>query len=280
MRPSTILSIFCLGTIVSVACADDESAVIERFEKAGARITKNAEGHAVKLFSGGRPPHSLSELQSLGALTDLEELALNEPRAGNHDWAFLHELKHLKKLTIWHGKTIQSLAPFSGLPIESLTVGGSMGLRDLNKETPEEHLNAVLTLRDLPNLKSINLYHTPLLPKDEHLAHLVSEFPKLEEVKIDCAAPRGFEVSITPAGLSKLGELPIKVLSFENIEFFTDKHIESIAGIRTLEALLVDCRKNPFDTTILEASLAKLRPDLEILVAGEDSQGPPTRSKK
>lgn len=280
MRPSTTLSILCLWALLSVAHADDESAVIERFEKAGARITKNTEGHAVKVFSGGRPPHSLAELQSLVALTHLEELALNAPAAGNDDWAFLHNLKHLKKLTIWHCKTIQSLAPFSGLTIESLTVGGSMGLRDLNKETPEEHLNAVLTLTDLPNLKSINLYHTPLLPKDEHLAHLISEFPKLEEVKIDCAAPRGFEVSITPAGLAKLGALPIRVLSFENIEFFTDEHIESIAGIKTLEALLVDCRKNPFDTTSLEASLAKLRPDLEVQVAGEDSKGPPTRSKK
>lgn len=266
--------------ILTFARGDDEASVIEQFEKAGARITKNAEGHAVKLFSGGRPPHSTPELQSLGLLVHLEELALNQPDAGNEDWGFLHDLKNLKMLTIWHCKMIQSLEPFSGLPIESLTVGGSMGLRDLNKDTPEKHLDAALTLTNLPNLRSINLYHTPLLPRDEHLAHLVSEFPKLEEVKIDCAAPRGFEASITPAGLSKLGDLPIKLLSFENISFFTEEHIKAIASVKTLEALLIDCRKAPFDTSALESAFAKLRPDVEIQVAGEEAKGPPARSKK
>ncbi len=275
-----LLSALALAMLWSPAIADDESTVIAQFEKAGARITKNPEGHAVKLMSGGNPPHSLAELQSLHSLTHLEELALNAPAAGDNDWDFLRELEQLRKLTIWHCKTIPSLKPFSGLKIESLTVGGSMGLRDLNRETPEDHLNAVLTLTDLPNLKSIYLYHTPLLPHDEHLEHLVSEFPKLEEVKIDCAAPRGFEVSITPAGLAKLGELPLTLLSFENIDFFTEEHIEAIAGIKTLEVLLIDCRKNPFDTSDLEAVLAKHRPDIEIQIAGEGAKGPPTRSRK
>ena len=181
MRYPTFLSTLCAGALLSLSHADDENTVIERFEEAGARITKNAEGHAVKLFSGGRPPHSLADLQSLGALSHLEEIALNAPVAGDEEWEFLHDLEHLKKLTIWHCKAIHSLKPFSGLPIESLTVGGSMGLRDLNKDTPENNLNAVLTLTDLPSLKSINLYHTPLLPHDEHFAHLISEFPRQED---------------------------------------------------------------------------------------------------
>lgn len=262
------------------AIAEDEGSVTARFEKAGARITKNPAGHVVKLMSGGNPPHSVAELQSLKALTHLEELALNAPAAGDDEWNFLRELKSLKKLTIWHCKTIRSLKPFSGLNIESLTVGGSMGLRDLNRGTPEAHLNAVLTLTDLPNLKSIHLYHTPLLPHDEHLAHLASEFPALEEVKIDCAAPGGFETSITPAGLAVLGALPLTLLSLENVSFLTDEHVKAIAGIKTLEVLLVDCRKNPFDTGDLETVLAKHRPDIEIQIAGEGAKGPPTRSRK
>ncbi|MEC5126823.1 hypothetical protein VSU19_08685 [Verrucomicrobiales bacterium BCK34] len=280
MKVSGVLSALSLVFSVSGAIADDESTVIAHFEKAGARITKNPGGHAIKLMSGGRPPHSLAELQNLEALTHLEELALNDPVGGDNDWEFLRNLPHLRKLTIWHCKTIQSLKPFSGLKIESLTVGGSMGLRDLNKENPEAHLNAVLTLTDLPNLKSVNLYHTPLLPHDEHLAHLASEFPKLEEVKIDCTAPRGFEISITPAGLAELGKLPLKLLSIENVSFFTGEHVRAIAGIKTLEVLLIDSRRVPFDTTELETVLAKSRPDIEIQIAREGAKGPPTRSRK
>lgn len=280
MKLTGILTALSIVMFLSAAVADIESTVITQFKKAGARITKDTEGHAVKLMSGGNPPHSLAELQSLRSLTHLEELALNAPAAGDDDWGFLSELTQLKKLTIWHCKAIQSLKPFSGLKIESLTVGGSMGLRDLNKETPERHLNAVLTLTDLPNLKSINLYHTPLLPHDEHLAHLVSEFPSLEEVKIDFAAPRGFETSITPLGLAKLGELPLTLLSLENSNFLGREHIKAIAGIKALEVLLIDCRKNPFDTIELEAGLAKQRPDIELQIAGPDAKGPPTRSRK
>ncbi|MDF1739604.1 MAG: hypothetical protein P1U86_10630 [Verrucomicrobiales bacterium] len=280
IRRFFLLSSLIPAILCTPALADDESSVIAHFEKAGARITKNSDGHSIKLMSGGRPPHSLAELQSLKALSHLEELALNDPVAGDDDWDFLRNLPHLKKLTIWHCKTIQSLKPFSGLQIESLTVGGSMGLRDLNKENPGDHLNAVLTLTDLPNLKSVNLYHTPLLPHDEHLAHLASEFPTLEEVKIDCTAPRGFEIAITPAGLAELGKLPLKLLSIENISFFTDEHVRAIAGIKTLEVLLIDSRRVPFDTSNLETVLAKTRPDIEIQIAREGAKAPPTRSRK
>jgi hypothetical protein len=258
----------------------DEAGVIAWFEEAGARVSKNEEGHAVKIFSGGKPPHSSEELQMIGKLVHLEQIALNSPQASNEEWGFLQQLPQLKNLTIWHCKTIQSLEPFSDLPIESLTVGGCMGLRDLNKESPESQRDAVLTLTALPNLRSVNLYHSPTLSNDEHIHHLTTRFPGLTEVKIDVAAPRGFETSVTPAGLASFQKLPVEVLSIENASRFTEAHIEAIAGIKTLEALLLDCRKNAFDTTPLTEAMKKLRPEVEVVVAKEGDPGPPRRSKK
>ena len=155
-----------------------------------------------------------------------------------------------------------------------------MGLRDLNKETPELQRDAVLSLSGLPNLTYVNLYHSPTVSTDSHLEHLVAEFPKLEEMKFDVAAPRGFETEITPGGLALLQKLPITVLSIENSSMFGKEHIAALAGIETLEALLLDCRKKPFDTSILEAEMKRLRPEVEIAVAGEGATGPPRRSRK
>jgi hypothetical protein len=274
----SVLSLFLFGVCQAELHAD-EAEVIALFEKAGARITKDEDGHAVKLFSGGNPPHSVEDLQRIGALKHLEQLALNGPMAGNEHWGFLHELPALKVLTIWHCKTISSLAPFSGLPIESLTVGGSMGLRDLNRETPGKYRDVVLTLKDLPHLKSVNLYHSPLVPGDEHLWHLVTEFPHLEEVKVDVNAPSGMETTMTPAGLKALEQIPVKVLSLENIHSFTAGHMSAIAEVESLEAVLIDCRKKPFDTAPLVTKLKEQRPELEVVVAEEGAKGPPRRAK-
>ncbi|MDF1861389.1 MAG: hypothetical protein P1U87_14330 [Verrucomicrobiales bacterium] len=270
--------LFLLG-VCQAELRANEAEVIALFEKAGARIAKNEEGHAIKLFSGGKPPHSVAELQRIGELKHLEQIALNSPMAGNEEWGFLRELPALKVLTIWHCKTISSLAPFSGLPIESLTVGGSMGLRDLNRETPEEYRDVVLTLKDLPHLKSVNLYHSPLVPGDEHLLHLVTEFPHLEEVKVDVNAPSGMETTMTPAGLKALAKIPVKVLSLENIHSFTAEHMSAIAEVKSLEAVLIDCRKKPFDTVPLVKKLKELRPELEVVVADGGAKGPPRRAK-
>lgn len=277
------IHLFCILLVPLFSRAElptTEGDIIAHFEKAGARITKNEAGEAVRFFSGGKPPHSVEELQLLGKLKQLEQIALNNPVAGNDEWQFLSELPNLKTLTIWHCKTISSLEPFSGLAIESLTVGGSMGLRDLNRENPEKHRDTVLTLHDLPNLRAVNLYHSPLLPGDEHIAHLVRSFPKLEDIKIDVNAPREFETTISPEGLKRLAELPVKVISLENIGTFTPAHIEVVAGIPTLEALLIDCRKNPIDLAPLVAAAQKANPDLEIVVADENASGPPRRSRK
>lgn len=280
-----------LGLVVLVSLAakpllaeefspSDEAGVIAFFEKAGARVSLNDEGHAVKLFSGGKPPHSAEELQWIGKLTHLEELAMNAPQAGDDEWGFLKELKNLKQLTIWHCKTISSLSSFQGLPIEGLTVGGCMGLRDLNRETPERQRDAVLTLRNLPNLKRLNLYHSPMTPDDAHLAHLAKEFPKLEDLKLDFAVPRNTEASLTVAGLAHLQALPLTVLSLENVDVFTPAHIEAISGIESLEALLIDVRRGSVDPAPLVAAMQKARPEVEVVVAGKDAKGPPKRTAR
>lgn len=262
------------------APSPEEQAAIEMFEEAGARLTLDNKGHVIKLFSGGNPPHSVEALQQIAAMENLEELALNSPAAGNDDWGFLQELKQLRKLTIWHGKYFSGLEPFSDLPIESLTVGGCMGLRDLNKDEPEKQRDAVLTLSRLPKLKSLTLYHSPLAPADVHLAHIVENFPQLEDLRLDFNAPRGFETTTTPAGLADLNRLPLKVLSLENVNTFTPEHMSAVAGIETLESLLIDARKNPFDTAPLVSAVVSIRPGLDIQVAGADAKGPPRPSSK
>lgn len=258
----------------------EEADIIALFEQAGARVTKSEAGNAVKVFSGGKPAHSVEELQLLGKLKHLEQIALNNPVAGNDEWSFLKDLPALKTLTIWHCKTFSTLAPFSGLQIESLTIGGCMGLRDLNREYPEKQRDTVLTLTDLPELKAINLYHSPLLPGDEHIAHLANHFPKLEDVKIDVKAPRDSETTITPEGLAVLSALPLKVLSLENIDAFTPAHMEVIAGFENLEALLIDCRKSSMDPTPLVNAMREVNPDLEIVVAEKGASRPPQRVRK
>ncbi len=265
---------------VSAICAGEEQEVIALFEKAGARINTDEDGHAIKLFSGGKPPHTVEDLQKIGKLSHLEQLALNAPPAGDEDWGFLSELSNLKQLTIWHGKHFSSLAPFSGLPIEGLTAGGCMGIRNLNQNKPQKQRDAILTLRDLPNLQRLNLYHSPLAPDDAHLAHIAAQFPKLVDLKLDFASPRGTETNITPDGLRKLAALPLEVMSLENVGTFTAEHMKAIAEIETLEAVLIDARRGGVDTAPLVAALKEARPELEVQVAAEGAQGPPRRSRK
>ncbi len=264
----------------SLALSEDEASVIALFEQAGARVTKDQNGHAVKLFSGGNPPHPVADLQKLAVLKHLEEIALNAPQAGNEDWGFLEELPNLRKLTIWHCKTIRSLKPFTGLKIEGLTVGGSMGIRDLNKDTPEDQFNVVLTLQDLPNLTYLNLYHCPTVPTDAHLAHIVEHFPKLEELKLDFAAPRGFETAITPEGLGQLKKLPLRKLHLEHLETFTPDHMKVIAEIEPLEGVVLDARKSQSDPTELAAVLQTARPELEVVVGKPGDKAPPQLGRK
>jgi len=284
MRSSRIIAA-CLGILLSasfghcIAAPSVEEAVTAAiFEKYGARITRNDSGRVVKLFSGGNPPFSVEDLQEIANFKWLEELALNAPEAGDDDWGFLHTLTHLRKLTIWHGKHFSTLKPFSGLPIESLTVGGCMGLRDLNKEQPEKQRDAVLTLTGLPQLKALSLYHSPLAPTDIHLAHIVIHFPLLEDLRLDFNAPRSFETTTSPSGIASLKKLPLKVLSLENVNGFTPEHMKAIASIETLESLLIDARKNPFDAAPLVAAVRSIRPGLDIQVAGADAKGPPRPS--
>lgn len=258
----------------------EEEATIAQFEAAGARVSRDREGHAIKLFSGGKPQHSVEDLQKIGTLKHLEELALNAPAAGDSDWGFLHDLPNLRRLTIWHGHEFSSLRQFCDLPIQALTVGGCMGIRDLNKDQPEKQRDSILTLTGLPSLTFLNLYHSPLAPEDAHLEHIVKNFPLLEELRLDFNAPRGFQTATTPEGLAKLQNLPLKILSLENINAFTPGHMNAIAGIETLESLLIDTRKAPFDTTQLVNAVRSFRPELDIQVAGEGASGPPRPGKK
>jgi len=256
-----------------------EAAAIQHLKAKGCSIQQNAAGHATRLMSQGKPPMSASDYQLIGLLTHLEQMGLNAAPLKEDEWGFLKSLPALNRLAIWHCKTIASLEPFSGLKVESLTIGGCMGLRDLNKNNPAKLRNVVLTLHSLPNLKKANLYHSPLLPDDSHLEHMAKEFPQLEELKVDFAAPRGSATSITPRGLSSLQKLPIKVLSIENAGDFQAEHLAAIAGIKTLQTLLVEARRKPAPQAVAPI-LKKLRPDVAVVVAGPGAKGPPVAPRR
>ena len=274
------IQIFTVLSLLAVSGFGQETDALALLRQAGARITTDQSGHAIKLFSGGKPAHSVAELRRIGELSHLEELALNAPAAGDGDWGFLAKLPKLRQLTIWHCKTISSLKPFNNLAIEGLTVGGCMGIRDLNQGDPAKQRDAVLSLRGLPKLKRLNLYHSPLAPDDAHLAHIAGEFPRLEDLKLDFSAPRGSVTSITPAGLRGLKKLPLKVFSMETVQGLAADHMRAIGEIRSLEAVLIDARRGPDDVAPLVNALKEARPELEIVVASKGSDRPPARARR
>ena len=275
--PLIPLFAFILTLTSPLAAADlpqDEAGVIAYLTAKGVDIKQDADGHAVRLMSSGKPELSVEEYQLMGKLTHLEQMGLNAAPLAEGEWGFLHELPNLKTLSIWHGHHFASLQPFCGLKVESLTIGGCMGLRDLNRENPDQLRNAIVSLRDLPNIRKANLYHSPLAPDDAHLAHLVKEFPTLEDLRLDFTAPRGSETNITPEGLMRLQKLPLKVLSLENAQTFTAKHFETLAGITTLTELLIDARRQRVSEEAV-AAFRKLRPDVAVAIANPGDTAPP-----
>lgn len=255
-----------------------EAGAIEYLSAKGVDIKTSHDGHAVRLMSSGKPTLTTDEYQLIGLFTHLEQMGLNAAPLADDEWQFLKSLPKLKSLSIWHGKGFATLEPFSNLPVESLTIGGCMGLRDLNKNDAEKQRDAITTLQSLPNLTRGNWYHSPLIPDDTHLVHIARQFPKLEILRLDVAAPRGSETTITPAGLAALQNLPLTVLSLENAGSFAAEHFKAIGGIKTLKSLLVDARRKPAPTEALN-QFQKLRPNVDVVVAGSDAKGPPKETR-
>lgn len=276
----SLLSILvCSSMAHAQSLPTDEAGALKYLSGKGLAIKTDEDGHAVRLMSSGKPSMTADEYQLIGQLTRLEQIGINAAPLAEDEWGFLKSLPKLKSLAIWHGKGFATLEPFSDLPVESLTIGGCMGLRDLNKGKPDDLRNAITTLHDLPNLKRGNWYHSPLAPDDSHLAHIAKNFPTLEDLRLDFAAPRGSNTTITPDGLAQLQKLPLKVLNLENAGSFSEKHLESIAGIKTLQALLFDARKKPAPVEAI-AAFRKFRPDVEVVMAGPDAKGPPRVPRK
>jgi hypothetical protein len=263
--PKVLLCALTLLAVLGGPALAGEKEVLAFFQEQGARITLNKTGQATKLSLNAKTGVLVQQFQSLGELKHLEELAVNMPPGGNNDWAFIHKMPALKKLTIWHGHKFSQLTPFSDLPLESLVLGGCMGLRDLNKGNLARQRDAVLGLKGLPELKRLSLYHSPLTPDDAHLAHIAREFPKLVDLRVDFNAPRGSKIKITPAGLKNLHSLSLKVLTIENAQFFTAEHMRMIATIPTLEKLSINAQKKAMPGILVSAARSA-RPDLEMTV--------------
>ena len=233
----------------------------------------------MNLKAPGKPALTAEEYALIGQLTSLEQMGINGAPLGDGEWGFLKSLPKLKQLAIWHSAGFGSLEPFSGLPVESLTIGGCMGLRDLNRSDKTKLRNAITTLHDLPNLTKGNWYHSPLVPDDTHLAHIAVQFPKLTDLRLDFAAPAGTQTSITPAGLAALQKLPLTVLGVESAQSFTAAHFQAIAGIKSLKTLTVDARKQPANEDAI-AAFKQARPDVEVAVSQPGDKGPPQVKKK
>lgn len=266
-----------LCVVASPLCAalpTDESGATAYLTAKQVSITRDEAGRAIKLMSSGTPALTPAEYQLIGLLTYLEEIGINGAPLADDQWGFLKSLPKLKKLSIWHCGKFAGLEPFSSLPVESLTIGGCMGLRDLNKDDAKKLRDAITTLHDLPNLKRANLYHSPLAPDDAHLRHVAGAFPQLNDLRLDFGSPRGSKTAITPQGLASLQSLRLTVLSIENAHDFTPEHFEAIAGINTLKALLVDSRKQPAPIDGVSA-FQKRRPDVEVVVSQPGDTGPP-----
>jgi len=262
-----LISIAVLSLAVARAeLPSTEADIIAHLEGKGAKFKLDGDGEPVRLQHGGKPALDAAEYALIGKLESLEQIALNGAPLVDGEWAWLKELPKLRSLTIWHAGKFASLSNFSELPLESLTVGGCVGVTRL-PQTVEGKRDGILELEGLPELRKLSLYHSPLAPDDAHLAHVVESFPKLEDLRLDFKAPRGVEGEITPEGLAGLAELSLKVLWIENLEGFGVPHFEAIAGIETLEKLIVDVRR----ASVPEAELAafrEARPKVEVDVRG------------
>lgn len=275
----------CLGALALLAHAGalqaalptDESGVIAYLTDKGLNITKNPEGHAIRLFSRGASVPTpdkpqvkgealltAEEYQLIAKLTQLEMAAFNLAPLRDGEWGFLQALPKLKRLSIWHGHKFAALEQFSGLPVESLTIGGCMGLRDLNRDNPKKQRDAIMALRDLPNLKRASWYHSPLMPDDSQLTYIVSHFPKLEELGLDFTAPSGSQTTLTPTGLALLQKLPLAALNVEGVGTLTPDHFRALDGIKTLKKLTLTAGKLPVPADDL-AVFKQVRPDVNIL---------------
>jgi hypothetical protein len=249
-----------------------ETAAIESYlSERGCKISRDASGQAVKLLSQGKPPLQVEEYQLIGKLTSLEEIGLNAAPLADDQWHFLHQLPKLRRLMVWHGHQFASLEAFSNLPLADLTVGGCLGLREKNRDQPDRLRHAVMTLHDLPNLKRLVLYHSPLTVDDQHLATIAQRFPKLEEVRLDFAAPPAQASSVTATGLANLQKLPLSQLHLENIGYFTSEHFQTLAKMPGLKELILDGRKQPVGNERLQG-LRQARPDLKIQVVAADER--------
>jgi hypothetical protein len=268
-----------VSALLHAAPPSREDHLIASLTDKGVEITKNADGKAIRIMVKDGKELAGADFALIGKLTSLEQVGINGAPLGDGEWVFLKSLPKLKQLSIWHGAEFSSLEPFSGLPVESLTIGGCMGLRDKNKGDVSKLRNVITTLYDLPNLTKGNWYHSPLVPDDLHLKHIANQFPKLTELRLDFAAPAGSQTSITPAGLAALQKLPLAVLGLENAHSFTATHFQAIASIKSLKTLTVDARKQPAPTEGI-AAFQQARPDVEVAVSLPGDQGPPMVKKR
>lgn len=283
LKPVMLLTFLILMTCSPVSAQTlptDEAGAIEYLSAKGVEFKLDADGHAIRVMSKGKMLMTASEYQLIGLLTHVQQMGLNAAPLADDEWGFLKSLPKLKSLSIWHGKGFSTLEAFSDLPVESLTIGGCMGLRDLNQHDAQKLRHAIKTLHSLPNLKRGNWYHSPLIPDDSHLAHIAQQFPDLEDLRLDFAAPRGSSTTITPEGLTSLQDLPLKLLSLENAGTFGPDHLTVIAGVDSLQSLLIDARRTDAPSQESIAAFRKLRPNVEVVVAGPSDSGPPRPSRK
>jgi hypothetical protein len=175
-----------------------------------------------------------ASLPLLAGLTELESLSTNQSLITDDGVKSLAVLKSLKVLKFFHpGKSFSGagLAALAEMPaLESLTVAGSLAFNDDGmaavaklsrlKEFRSWHagqtLEGVKKLKDLPNLKQLNLgqrlaYKPPTTVSDETLA-VLAELKTLESLQLG-------EARLKADALRRLKDLPaLKKLVLDGID--------------------------------------------------------------
>ncbi|MCP4506982.1 MAG: hypothetical protein GY826_11395 [Fuerstiella sp.] len=242
--------------------------MIEFFRARGDSVAVDDQGHAVRLMARGTPPLSVQQLQQIGDLTHLTSVGINMSPANDSQWGFLARLPKLKQLRIWHGHHFRALDVFNGLAVEELTVGGCMGLYRLNTSDPDKTQNIITTLDNLPNVRKLVLYHSPVAPDDAHLEHLVKSFPGVTQLRVDFVAPGRVPGRITRKGLRSLSRLPLTHLTIENADTLSAEDLAVLSTINTLKHLQVFTARGSTTSEgryrALLVQFQKLRPEIKV----------------
>lgn len=245
-----------LGCGVTHVHAMSEAEAIDALQAAKARVReRNGE-----VFSVALPKRAGDELVSLlQYLPSLRSVGAVGNKASAQTWTVLHKLPHLESVNLWDSHSIDDYSFLQGLPLERLLMGGAMGLKGTDGEA-----DAILAVKDLPNLRRLLFAHRPHVRNREHLMHLITTFPDLVELRVDFW---GVDSEVTPEVFDEIRALKhLEALTIEGAKLYPE-FLNTIAAMPTIKRL--DLRLNGNRSLEQDGHIAAFqaaRPDVEVRV--------------